>query len=133
MSWGLPERVKRLSLPGYRYQAEHFGVLSVCLAEVSSGEAVAVVAYGEAPEADALAAHKTLLLHGLYVDPVSHREGVGTALVEHATEVAAREGYGGILVKAQPGAVAFFETLGFARLPVEDPETDFKNRYWKAV
>lgn len=134
MSWELPERVKRLSLPNYRYAADHFDTLSLHLAlEKETGDVLGVMACGAPAEEDVPADRTALLLHGIYVDPVNHREGIGKKLVAHAVKAARKADVEGVLVKAQPDALGFFESVGFERLPVTDPETDFRNRFWKAV
>jgi len=134
MSWELPERVKRLSLPNYRYAADHFDSMALQLAlEKETGDVLGVLACGDPQEEDVPEGRTALLLHGIYVDPVNHREGIGKKLVAHAVKAARKAGVEGVLVKAQPDALDFFEAVGFERLPVNDPETDFRNRFWKAV
>ncbi len=131
MSWELPERVKRLSLPNYRYTADHFDKMSLFLAlEKETSDVLGVMACCEADAEDLPADRQGMLLHGIYVDPVNHREGIGKKLVTHAIKAARKAQAEGLIVKAQPDALGFFESVGFARLPVEDPESDFRNRFW---
>ena len=42
-------------------------------------------------------------------------------------------GFGGVLVKAQPGAGEFFRALGLQRLPVRDCSRDYPHRFWKSL
>ena len=137
MGWDLPERVKRLALPLYRYSAYDVRVMQFRVAELPGEGITGVAAWEDAdprelPDTRDEAARRTrpgLLLHGLYIDPAHQREGIGSRLLE-ASILAAREaGAEWLLVKAQNGAEAFFERHGMARLPVRDPDRDYDSRY----
>lgn len=133
MTWPLPERVKRLTLPSYRYQPHDLDHLHIVVAEVA-GRALPGVAAWEPASARDLPAGKTgLLLHGLYVDPDRQRAGVGSRLLDEAVGAAREQGFDGLLVKAQPAAEGFFLTRGLERLPTADPARDYPHRLWKAV
>lgn len=132
-SWHLPERVKRLSLPQYRYHEHDLDFLDLLLAEAEAGGIVGVAAWEPADPGDAPPAHTALLLHGIYVAPDQHRKGVGTRLFTAAEKAAALRGFDGVLVKAQPGAEHFFMACGMQRLPVEDQHRDYPHRFWKPV
>ena len=130
MTWTLPERVKRLSLPSYRYQAHDLDHLHLVVAESSTDGMVGVAAWEAAEPGDAPIGTKALLLHGIYVLPDLQRGGIGTRLLEAAVQAARQGGYDGLLVKANPDAQAFFAARGLDRLPVEDPARDYPYRYW---
>ncbi len=62
-------------------------------------------------------------LDGLFVEPEQMRGGVGRLLVEDARAVAAARGAERIEVVANPQALAFYESVGFA--VVGEAETRF--------
>ena len=131
MTWNLPERVKRLTLPSYRYSAHDLDHLHMVLAE-DAGHAVLGIAAWEPASARDLPAGKTgLLLHGLYVDPQRQRAGAGSRLLEAAVSAAREQGFDGLLVKARPEAEGFFLARGLTPLPVTDAERDYPHRFWK--
>jgi predicted N-acetyltransferase YhbS len=133
MTWNLPERVKRLSLPGYRYtplDLEHF---EFAVAEDTKKNIIGVTAWEQASANDTPAGKTALLLHGIYVAPAYHRQGVGQALFRQAEAAARQQGFDGILVRAQEDACGFFITLGMHRLAVEDHSRHYVNRFWKTV
>lgn len=135
MSWQLPERVKRLALPSYRYDEidlQHFQIL---LAEEQS-HIIGVAAWDNE-------AHKGpdgctgVLLHGIYVEPGQQRRGIGKQLLKAVEESIKQSSHKpkaeGLLVKAQKDAEDFFRAQGLQRLAVDDPERDYENRYWKPL
>jgi len=132
-TWEVPERVKRLSVPLYRYSEHDLDFLNLVVAEAKSIGIVGVAAWEKADTADAPAGHSALLLHGIYVTPDQHRKGVGTRLFEAAEMAASAGGYDGVLVKAQPGAGDFFRALGLERVPVQDCFRDYPHRFWKPL
>jgi GNAT superfamily N-acetyltransferase len=132
MTWDLPERVKRLSLPSYRYDAHDLQHLQLTLAQVGS-RLVGVAAWEAAAAQDLPPGKRGLLLHGLYVDPDHHRRGVGARLVQAALAAAAEQQLDGVLVKAQRDAEPFFVRQGFELLPIEDPDRHYAHRLWRPV
>jgi GNAT superfamily N-acetyltransferase len=130
MSWRLPERVKRLAMPTYRYGPVDLAHMGVVVAEDGDAGVVGVAAWEEAARRDCPRGRRALLLQGIYVDPDRHRRGLGARLLAASAEAARRQGLDGVLVKAQPDAIGFFEAQGLSRLPVEDPERDYPHRYW---
>ncbi|MEZ5476352.1 MAG: GNAT family N-acetyltransferase [Thiolinea sp.] len=135
MSWNLPERVKRLSLPSYRYDEADLQHLILWLVEQSdSAEPVLAVAGWEAADASECPSHQRgLLLHGLYVLPQYRHHGLGTRLLQAAEQAAGAEAYAGVLVKAQKQAAGFFRKQGYQPLPVTDCSRDYAHRFWKPV
>ena len=129
MTWHLPERVKRLSLPSYLYDDMDLQHLQLMLAE-RAGRVVGVAAWEPAAPQDCPGSTPGLLLHGLYVHPEEGRRGVGRELLHAARAAAAAAGLGGVLVKAQADAVGFFERLGLQALPVEDTARHYARRFW---
>jgi N-acetylglutamate synthase-like GNAT family acetyltransferase len=132
-TWQLPERVKRLSLPSYLYQAHDFDHLHLIVAEDAAHALVGVAAWEPANPRDLAAGQRGLLLHGLYVDPAYQHRGVGSQLLDAAAAAARTQGFDGVLVKAQADANGFFEARGLQRLPVEDPARHYPHRFWLAA
>jgi GNAT superfamily N-acetyltransferase len=131
MTWVLPERVKRLSLPVYRYSCQDLAHLGMVLAEDRGRQIVGVAAWEEADAEDAPAGYCSLLLHGIYVEPLHHRQGIGRQLFGAAEAAVCQLQYDGLLVKAQQDAIGFFESLGMRSLAVEEPLHQYANRLWK--
>ncbi len=133
MTWNLPERVKRLALPSYRYSAQDLGFLELIVALDEDDRIVGVAGFEAADPADVPAGHHTLLLHGIYVLPAQQRRGIGRSLLL-AVENAARErGFDSLLVKAQAGADGFFIAQGMGKLPIKNSDRDYPHRFWKSV
>jgi GNAT superfamily N-acetyltransferase len=133
MTWSLPDRVKRLSLPVYRYDISDLDTLKVVVAEEAGSRIIGVAAWEEANPREVPEGCDGLLLHGIYVDPDRHQGGVGTRLLRAAQDWAQARGLDGVLVKAQSGAERFFLARGFQRLAVEEPDRDYPHRLWKVV
>lgn len=132
MTWKLPERVKRLSLPSYRYTKIDLAHFEIYIAE-KKGQIVGVAAWEEIKNSDAPDGKTGLLLHGIYVSPDNHHKGIGTQLF-HSAEVAVKNKLvNGLLVKAQKDSVNFFIKLGMQELQVSDPDKDYANRFWKDI
>jgi N-acetylglutamate synthase-like GNAT family acetyltransferase len=132
-TWQLPERVKRLSLPSYRYHAHDLVHLHLVVAEDADRALVGVAAWEPANPRDLPAGKNGLLLHGLYVDPARQHRGVGGQLLDAAAAAARTQGLDGVLVKAQADAKGFFEARGLQRLPVEDAARHYPHRFWLAA
>jgi GNAT superfamily N-acetyltransferase len=92
MTWNLPERVKRLSLPSCRYQVHDLNYLHIAVAEDARHEIFGVAAWEPADVRDVPAGSRGLLLHGLYVDPASQHQGIGSRLLDAAQAAAGAEG-----------------------------------------
>ncbi|MFN3595050.1 MAG: GNAT family N-acetyltransferase [Thiobacillaceae bacterium] len=133
MTWRLPERVKRLALPSYRYHTHDLDHQRMLVAVAADADIVGVAALEEADPRDLPVFGPAQLLHGLYVDPEWHGRGIGTRLIEAALAACGESACRGLLVKAQPDAVGFFQARGLERLPVRDPDRDYPHRYWAPV
>jgi GNAT superfamily N-acetyltransferase len=132
-TWDIPGRVKRLSIPLYRYAAHDLDFMELVVAEARGIGIVGIAAWEQACPGDAPTGHSALLLHGIYVAPDQQRNGVATRLLEAAESAAASRGLDGLLVKGQPGAEHFFLACGLERLAVENQRRDYPHRFWKSV
>lgn len=133
MTWQLPERVKRLAMPSYRYGPDDLAHLHLVVADDNVHGIIGVAAWEQADPRDAPSVRRGLLLHGLYVDPARQRGGVGTALLEAAVAAAREQGYDGLLVKARADADGFFAARRLMRLPVANTDRDYAHRFWLDV
>jgi GNAT superfamily N-acetyltransferase len=132
LSWDLPERVKRLSLPTYRYTELDLQTIELVVAE-QNDYIVGVAGWEQADPNDLPGKTGGLLLHGIYVDPAYHHRGIGSLLFKAAEHAAAQRGDAGLLVKAQSGATDFFVKQGMRPVAVKNPGRDYAHRYWKAL
>jgi predicted N-acetyltransferase YhbS len=133
MTWNLPERVKRLSLPSYRYRAIDLQFQHLVVAETAVHGIIGVAAWEPAEARDLPSGLTGLLLHGLYVEPAHIHRGIGSQLLDAALDAARAQAVDGLLVKAQADAISFFVARGMRLLPVQDAERDYPHRYWQAV
>lgn len=133
MTWDLPDRVKRLAIPSYRYGEHDLDYLELIVATNSDDRILGVAGFEPADPKDTPADHYALLLHGLYVVPAQHRQGIGRRLLQAVEDAACKRGFDGLLVKAQAGSDGFFIAQGMAELPVSDTERDYPHRFFKAI
>jgi len=132
MTWHLPDRVKRLSLPAYRYDSVDLGHLDVVLAEDRRRTIIGIAAWEQADAKELPAGNRALSLHGIYIDPSHHRQGIGSKLFRVVEEAVRKHGFNGLLVKAQQGSNGFFISQGMQRLQADDPLHQYANRFWKS-
>ncbi len=119
MTWSLPDRVKRLSLPVCCYDQADLSHQRVLVAEGPDQRVAGVAALEPADTADTPGGVRGLLLHGIYVDAAIHRGGYGRALLGAALRAGHSGIYQGLLVKATRDAVGFFAREGLQR--IRDP------------
>ena len=103
------------------------------MAENTRGELLGVAAWEPADASDSPKGHSALLLHGLYVEPGMHRQGIGTRLLKAAERAARTRGCDGLLIEAQPSAEGFFNAKRLGWLPPEHPNRDYAHRFWKLL
>jgi len=132
MSWDLSERVIRLTLPSYQYNAHDLQHMQVMVAD--TGQWIVGVAAWEMQQME-IDGHSqpVLSLHGVYVDPAQHRRGIGRQLFAAAVQAARATGQVGLLVKAQRGSEGFYLAMGMRPLAVADARRDFASRYFLAL
>ncbi len=130
MNWPLPERIKRLALPSYRYTEVDYDHIQFIVAETQKRGIVGVAACEIADPHD-MQGKKALLLHGLYVHPEMQHRGVGTILFTAVEALVLELGYDGLLVKAQADAGGFFEHHAMRKLETDKPQSDYAHRFWK--
>lgn len=131
MSWQLPERVKRLALPSYRYNEIDLKYFSLTVAE-EKGKILALAAW-DTDQHQGPKDSMGLLLHGIYVHPDQQRRGIGSRLFTEVENAARSSQLDGVLVKAQNDAVEFFLAQGMEKLEAEDLQRHYENRYWKQI
>ncbi|HEY9202384.1 MAG TPA: GNAT family N-acetyltransferase [Gammaproteobacteria bacterium] len=133
MSWQLAERVKRLSLASHQYTEFDFKHLQFVVAQTDNTlQIIGVAAWEDADALNTPQGKHALLLHGLYVDPAHHRQGIGQALFERAQQAAIAQHYDGLLVKAQADARGFFIAQGMQPL-LQENDRQYGNRFWKPM
>ena len=132
-TWNLTERVKRISLPLYRYQQHDLNYLQTMVAEGGDYCILGIAALEQSDTSGLPDEGSSATLQGLYVDPDHHHMGVGSLLLQSIEEIAMATEVEGLLVKAQPEAISFFEGHGFKLLPVEDTSRDYPYRLWKTL
>ena len=131
MTWNLPERVKRLAMPSYRYNDHDLEHYEIVVAE-SENRIIGIAAWDTTPHSGPEQT-QVLLLHGIYVLPEQQHQGIGRELLA-AVEMAARtRNIDGVLVKAQKDAEGFFKAQGLEKVSVQDSARDYENRYWKRL
>ena len=133
MTWNLPERVKRLTLPSYHYKEQDLQHIETMVAEDDKKNIIGVAAWEQANPQDAPAGYSALLLHGIYVNPERHHQGIGKQLLHAAEQAAIKLNYDGLLVKAQVDAAGFFVAQGMEPLSIENEKRDYAHRYWKFI
>jgi GNAT superfamily N-acetyltransferase len=119
-TWAPPERIRRLSLPLYRYSAVDLQHLTVWVAQ-QSGEIVGRAAWGPADPADAPRGRSTLPFSRPLRVPRAHGQGIARSLLEAALSACRADGSDGVLVKAQAQAVGFFDACGLERAVLRKP------------
>lgn len=117
-SWTVSARVKRAALPSYRYEALDLADMRFFTMRDDAGRPIGLAVLS-ALDGDPAA----LLLHGLYVEPVRHRRGLGRRLLAAAEEAARAAGAARLVVRAQRDAAPFFAAAGFAAAEGDYPYT----------
>jgi GNAT superfamily N-acetyltransferase len=131
MTWQMPERVKRLALPSYRYteqDLEHYDVVVV----EQDGRILGVAAW-DRDQHDGPENKVGLLIHGIYVHPEHQRRGIGSGLLASAENAARAMKIDGVLLRAQTDAEEFYRSKGLEKLATTDIEQDYARRYWKPI
>ena len=132
-TWQLTDRVKRISLPLYRYQGDDLRDMQLVVAHSGDDEILGVAALEQAYATDLLDGLRTSVLHGIYVAPNLHRNGVGSRLLEKIENMAHSQGTEVLLVKARPEAIAFFSTREFRKLSTRDNSRDYPYQFYKIL
>ncbi|WP_455206935.1 GNAT family N-acetyltransferase [Kaarinaea lacus] len=131
MNWHLPERIKRLALPSYRYTNVDFEHFEIIVAEMDEKGLVGVAAF-EVSDSE-IPGQQALLLHGLYVKPEEQHQGIGSRLLSAVEALVSQFECNGLVVKAHADAVRFFESHGMQRLESIDSKSVYAHRFWKPV
>lgn len=113
LGWDLSDRVKRLALPSLYYDELdfthlHFLVAESSVVDESQCSVVGVIVW------DLSAAPDSVLVHGLFVRPDYQNRSLGRSLLGFLEDHLAKSGVIEIRVKAQKGAVGFFNRQGYS-------------------
>jgi GNAT superfamily N-acetyltransferase len=133
MSWRLPDRVKRLALPSYRYNDLDMQHMEILAAIGPDKALIGLAAWELNDQAKPARENPAILLHGIYVLPEYQRRGIGSHLLQMVEETARSGGFSGILIRAQSDAVGFFRAKGYSQLSTAEDPTDFQHLYWKSI
>lgn len=132
-TWRASERMKRLALPLFCYDAADLQHMVLFVAADDAGKLLGVATL-EHMEPDAIKGGFTgPLLHGLFVLPYASGKGIGTALMKVARSHSAELGCDGFLVKVARESAGYFAHVGLQRVPVTCPEQDYPHRFWQSV
>jgi GNAT superfamily N-acetyltransferase len=112
-SWGLPERVYRLTKPLLAYSETDLSFMRAILVLNAERNAIGTALWETGHLESAAKQTSSLFLHGLYVLPEFQRQGIGTRLIDHVSRYARKAGYNGIEIKAWRDSEPFFLRLGF--------------------
>lgn len=107
MQWHLPERVKRLSVSSFHYDALDMAHMDLQVAVNNEQHIMGVIA------CEATDKPQELLLHGIFVRPNQQRQGVGKALIASIEQALISDKISSLLVKPQKEALPFFQHMGF--------------------
>jgi N-acetylglutamate synthase-like GNAT family acetyltransferase len=132
-TWQLADRVKRISLPLYRYHDDDLRDMQLVVAHSGDDEFLGVAALERAYATDIFDGLETSVLHGIYVAPLRHRNGVGSRLLEAIENMARAQGTEALLVKARPEAISFFNARGFEKLTPGDRNRDYPYQFYKIL
>lgn len=133
VSWGLPERVRRLATPSLSYNETDLQHMTVILMTNAEGAGIAVAAWEEASSTEMPANARGVLLHGLYVIPHYQRRGLGTRLIELVAKRLTEQRMDGMSVRAWRDSIAFFLSRGFAPMDAECRPDIYPRRLWRAL
>lgn len=130
MTWNIPDRVKRLSLSSYRYNAIDLKHFRLFVAFDKTNRIIGVATLEDIESPVKAQRPSALLLHGIYVDPHAQGRGIGKQLVRKMMQIAKAEKRSGLLVKAQPDAIGFFRALHFKHIQTADSRRDYPHQLW---
>lgn len=106
------QRRASLALPEYRAVLEtHPDAIELPAEQIESGDVLVAEVDGRIAGFAALIEGE---LDGLFVEPKQWRQGIGSALVDHAAHEARRRGLS-LTVIASPSARSFYESCGFVQ------------------
>jgi len=132
-TWRLADRVKRISLPLYRYHEDDLQAMQIVVAHSGDDEILGIAALEQAYASNMFDGLPTSLLHGIYVAPNYHRNGVGSCLLEKIETLARSQDTEVLLVKARPEAISFFDAHGFGKLNTGDRRRDYPYQFYKLL
>ncbi|MCP2327764.1 GNAT superfamily N-acetyltransferase [Hamadaea flava] len=105
--WGYDQAFLDLCRPALTLREDQVEAHRTLVAELDGRVAGMVTVTGEPPEGE---------VDLLFVDPWAIGHGVGRVLLDRATAAAAEEGFGSLLIEADPQAEAFYLRMGAVRI-----------------
>ena len=132
-TWRVSERVKRLAVPLYCYEAGDLDHMAVFVAEDDAGKLLGIATLEHMAPNTLHGGLDGLLLHGLFVLPGASGKGIGAELMKVARGYSAELGCDGFLVKAAKESAGYFAHAGLQPLRVTRPEQDYPHRFWQTV
>lgn len=126
MQWNLPERVKRLSLSSFHYDALDLQHMDIQLATDDEQIIVGVVA------CEMTDSSNEILLHGIFVRLNKQRKGVGKLLLKCVEKDLSSSMINKLLVKPQKEAMSFFRAMGFERI-ISKNKNQYENLMSKSL
>ena len=132
-TWHLADRVKRISLPLYRYHEDDLRDMRLVVAESGDHQILGIAVLEQAYATDLFDGFQAAVLHGIYVAPNLHRNGVGSRLLEKIENMARSNDTEMLLVKARPEAISFFSDRGFEQLSARDVSRDYPHQFYKKL
>ena len=133
VTWGIPDRVRRLATPSLSYNETDLQHMSIILLTNAEMKGVAVAAWEDASRTEIPANARGVLVHGLYVVPQYQHRGLGTRLIELVAKRLADRNIDGMAVRAWRDSLAFFLSRGFAPIERETGTDTHPRRIWRAL
>ncbi len=132
-TWHVSERMKRLAVPLYCYDAGDLELMTLLVAEDDIGKLLGVATLEHMEPGAIKGGSSSLLLHGLFVLPDASGKGIGAELMKAARSRTAELGCEGFFVKAVRESAGYFAHAGLERVHVTCPEQDYPHRFWQPV
>ena len=130
MTWSMSERVKRRAVTILQY--DQVDAANLALYVCRSGTTIIGVIALDFDYKASRAGCRGILLHGIYVDPATHRRRVGQTLMKFAERQAVIRAEDGVWIKAERVSRRFFERCGYIHCAPKS-DADYPYLYWKGT
>jgi len=113
-TWRIADRVRELSRHAYRYDESDLEHGELRLLVDASDQTIGIAHWDQATPADTpVGSASAAILHGLYLMPAFHGQGLGRQLLSDAINRASHAGHDALALRAQRDAEPFFLSQGF--------------------